>query len=345
MRANLIAGQWTAGKQANPNINPSDVSDVIDQYAAGDAAAVDAAVAAARGAFPAWSVATPQQRFDALDFAGTEILARRAELGELLAREEGKTTPEATGEAVRAGQIFKFFAGEALRTAGEIIPSVRPGMSVEVTREPIGVAGLITPWNFPIAIPAWKIAPALAYGNCVVFKPADLVPGSAHALAEIIAKSGLPAGVFNLVMGRGSQIGDTLLKHPGVAAVSFTGSVATGRKVAVAATAATPMKKVQLEMGGKNPLVVLDDADVKVAVECATNGAFFSTGQRCTASSRLIVTKGIHDRFVEALTERMKSLVVDDALRAGTHVGPVVDRSQLDQDLRYIALGKEEGAK
>src|SRR6266480_2679541 len=345
MRANLIAGQWTAGKQTNPDINPSDVSDVIDQYAAGDAAAVDGAVAAARAAFPAWSISTPQQRFDALDFIGTEILARRAELGELLAREEGKTLPEATGEAARAGQIFKFFAGEALRAAGEIIASVRPGMSVEVTREPLGVVALITPWNFPIAIPAWKIAPALAYGNCVVFKPADLVPGSAHALAEIIAKSGLPAGVFNLVMGRGSQIGETLLKHPDVAAVSFTGSIATGRKVAVAATAATPMKKVQLEMGGKNPLVVLDDADIKVAVECATNGAFFSTGQRCTASSRLIVTKGIHNLFVDALTERMKTLVVDDALKAGTHVGPVVDQSQLDQDLRYIAVGKDEGAK
>ena len=204
---------------------------------------------------------------------------------------------------------------------------------------------LITPWNFPIAIPAWKIAPALAYGNCVVFKPADLVPGSAHVLSEIIARSGLAAGVFNLVMGRGAEIGETLLEHPDVAAVSFTGSVATGRKVAVAATAAVPMKKVQLEMGGKNPLVVLDDADLKVAVECATNGAFFSTGQRCTASSRLIVTKGIHDRFVDALTERMKTLVVDDAIKAGTHIGPVVDQSQLDQDLSYIAVGKKEGAK
>src|SRR5436190_9268960 len=234
MRANLIAGQWTAGKQSNPDINPSDVSDVIDQYASGDAAAVDAAVAAARAAFPAWSVSTPQQRFDALDFAGSEILARRAELGELLAREEGKTLAEASGEAARAGQIFKFFAGEALRTAGEIIPSIRPGMSVEVTREPIGVVGLITPWNFPIAIPAWKIAPALAYGNCVVFKPADLVPGSAWALAEILSRSGLPAGVFNLVMGRGSVVGEKLLNDHRVAAVSFTGSVATGQKVAAA---------------------------------------------------------------------------------------------------------------
>src|SRR3977135_2339740 len=211
MRANLIAGQWTAGKQTNPNINPSDVSDVIDQYASGDAAAVDAARRGARAAFAAWSCSTPQQRFDALDFVGTEILARRAELGELLAREEGKTLPEATGEAARAGQIFQFFAGEEPRTAGEIIPPIRPGMSVEVTREPIGVVGLITPWNFPIAIPAWKIAPALAYGNTVVFKPADLAPGSAWALAEILARAGLPPGAFNLVMGRGREIGDTLL--------------------------------------------------------------------------------------------------------------------------------------
>src|SRR5216110_2537885 len=258
MRANLIAGQWTAGKQTNPDINPSDVSDVIDQYASGDAAAVDAAVAAARAAFPAWSGSTPQQRFDALDFAGSEILARRAELGELLAREEGKTLPEATGEAARAGQIFKFFAGEALRTAGEIIPSIRPGMSVEVTREPIGVVGLITPWNFPIAIPAWKIAPALAYGNCVVFKPADLVPGCAWALAEILHKAGVPKGVFNLVMGPGSQVGNTFVNDARVDAVSFTGSVATGRRIIAAC--AQRGAKVQAEMGGKNPLVVLDDA-------------------------------------------------------------------------------------
>src|SRR5437773_1657167 len=239
MRANLIAGQWTAGKQTNPDINPSDVSDVIDQYASGDAAAVDAAVAAARAAFPAWSGSTPQQRFDALDFAGSEILARRAELGELLAREEGKTLPEATGEAARAGQIFKFFAGEALRTAGEIIPSIRPGMSVEVTREPIGVVGLITPWNFPIAIPAWKIAPALAYGNCVVFKPADLVPGCGWALADILSRSGLPAGVFNLVMGRGAVVGEAIIHHPGIDGISFTGSQAVGRRVSSSRTSAT----------------------------------------------------------------------------------------------------------
>jgi len=247
------------------------------------------------------------------------------------------------GEATRAGHIFKFFAGEALRLAGEKLPSVRPGIDVEVTREPIGVVGLITPWNFPIAIPAWKIAPALAYGNAVVFKPADLVPGCAWVLAEILAKSGVPAGVFNLVMGRGSVVGEALVNDPDVAAISFTGSVGTGR--AIAAKAVARMAKVQLEMGGKNPLVVLDDADLPTAVNAATQGAYFSTGQRCTASSRLIVTAGIHDRFVAAMTEKLKSLKIDDALTAGTDIGPVVDPSQLDQDLRYLEIGKSEGAK
>jgi len=345
VQQNYIGGTWVPAGAAAPNVNPSNTNDVIANYARARSAEVEAAVAAAKAAFPAYSRSTPQERYEALKKISDEILARKDELGRLLSREEGKTLPEGVGEVVRAGQIFAFFAGEAVRAAGEKIASIRPGVDIEITREPVGVVVLITPWNFPIAIPAWKIAPALAHGNCVVFKPADLVPGSAHALSEIIARSGLAAGVFNLVMGRGSEIGEALLGHPDVAAVSFTGSVATGRKVAAAATAALPMKKVQLEMGGKNPLVVLDDADVKVAVECATNGAFFSTGQRCTASSRLIVTKGIHDRFVDALTERMKALVVDDALKAGTHVGPVVDQSQLDQDLSYIAVGKKEGAK
>ena len=344
VQQNYIGGTWVPAAAAAPNVNPSNLNDVIADYARAQPAEAEAAVAAAKGHFRP-SRLEPQERYEALQKISDEIMARKDELGRLLSREEGKTLPEGIGEVVRAGQIFAFFAGELVRIYGEKIASIRPEVDVEVTREPVGVVALITPWNFPIAIPAWKIAPALAYGNCMVFKPADLVPGSAHVLAEIISRSGLPAGVFNLIMGRGSEVGGTVLGHPDVAAVSFTGSIATGRKVAEAAIAATPMKKVQLEMGGKNPLVVLDDADLKVAVECATNGAFFSTGQRCTASSRLIVTKGIHNRFVDALTERMKTLVVDDALKAGTHVGPVVDQSQIDQDLRYIALGKDEGAK
>jgi aldehyde dehydrogenase (NAD+) len=342
---NYVAGEWSAGAGISRNVNPSNTKDIVGEYARADSAQTLLAIAAAKAAFPKWSRSTPQERFDALNRIATEILSRKDELGHLLAREEGKTLAEGIGEVARAGQIFAFFAGEALRLTGEKGASVRPGLDVEITREAVGVVGLITPWNFPIAIPAWKIAPALCFGNTVVFKPAEIVPGSAHALSEIIARSGIAAGVFNLVMGSGSVVGQTLIEHPDVAAVSFTGSVATGSRIAQACVASTPMKKFQLEMGGKNPLVVLDDADVKVAVEAAVNGAFFSTGQRCTASSRLIVTAGIHDRFVEALTDRVKGLVVDDALKTGTHMGPVVDQNQLDRDISYIRIGKDEGAK
>jgi len=340
---NYIAGAWTAGPSVTVNRNPSDVTDVVGEYAQADAAQAVMAVAAAKAAFPAWATGSIQERSNILDRAGTEILARKDELGRLLSREEGKTLPEGIGEAMRAGQIFKFFAGEVVRLTGERVPSVRPGVDVEVTREPVGVVGLITPWNFPIAIPAWKIAPALAYGNCVVFKPADLVPGSAWALADILVRAGVPTGVFNLVMGRGSVVGETLVNHPDINAISFTGSVGTGR--AIAAKAVARMAKVQLEMGGKNPLVVLDDADLPTAVNVAVQGSFYSTGQRCTASSRLIVTEGIHDRFVAAVAEKLASLKVDDALAAGTDIGPVVDQSQLDQDLSYLDVGRKENAK
>jgi alpha-ketoglutaric semialdehyde dehydrogenase len=343
MIPNLLAGEWVAGPRASRNINPSDTRDLIGEYAQADAAQAREAVAAAHAAFPAWSRTTPQQRFDLLDAVGGEILARRAELGDLLAREEGKTLPEAVGEVVRAGNIFKFFAGEALRVGGESVPSVRPGIGVEVTREPLGVVGLITPWNFPLAIPAWKVAPALAFGNTVVLKPAELVPGSAWALADILHRHGCPKGVFNLVMGRGSEVGAVLLEDRRVDAISFTGSVATGQAIAQACVAR--MAKFQLEMGGKNPMVVLDDADLDVAVAAAINSGWFSTGQRCTASSRLIVTRGIHDRFVAALVERLRSLKVDDARKPGTDIGPVVDARQLEQDLAWIAIGESEGAR
>jgi aldehyde dehydrogenase (NAD+) len=339
---NYIAGEWVAGASVTVNRNPSDVNDVIGEYARADAAQVQAAIAAAKAAFPAWATGSIQERANILDRAGAEILARKDELGKLLSREEGKTLPEGIGEAMRAGNIFRFFAGEALRHAGEKIPSVRPGVDVEVTREPIGVIGLIAPWNFPLAIPAWKIAPALAYGNTVVMKPADLVPGCAWAIADILVRAGLPPGVFNLTMGRGSVVGEVLVSSPDVTGLSFTGSVGTGR--AIAAKAIARMAKVQLEMGGKNPLVVLDDADIAIAVNCAVQGSYYSTGQRCTASSRIIVTQGIHDRFVRALTEKLATLKVDDALAAGTDIGPVVDQSQLETDLSYVAIGKGEGA-
>jgi acyl-CoA reductase-like NAD-dependent aldehyde dehydrogenase len=342
MFKNLIDGEWVDGPRASRNVNPSDTRDLVGEYAQADAGQARTAIAAARAAFGAWSVSTPQQRFDILDAAGSEILARRAELGDLLAREEGKTLPEAIGEVGRAGNIFKFFAGEALRIGGDVVASVRPGVGVEVTREPLGVIGLITPWNFPIAIPAWKLAPALAFGNTVVMKPADLVPGSAWALADILQRAGLPKGVFNLVMGRGAEVGAVLLEDTRVDAISFTGSVATGQKVAQACVAR--MARFQLEMGGKNPFVVLDDADLDVAVNCAVQSGFFSTGQRCTASSRVVVTAGIHDRFVAAAIAKMKTLKVDDARKKGTDIGPVVDATQLRQDLDYLAIGRAEGA-
>ncbi|CDZ39254.1 Aldehyde dehydrogenase, thermostable [Neorhizobium galegae bv. officinalis] len=339
---NLIAGEWV-GSDASKNINPSDTNDVVGMYAQGSAEDAKQAIAAAKAAFPAWSRSGILERHAILRKASDEILARKDELGALLAREEGKILPEATGEVIRAAQIFDFFAGEALRLTGELVPSARPNIGVEITREPLGVIGIITPWNFPIAIPAWKIAPALCYGNTVVFKPADLVPGCGWAIVDILHRAGLPKGVLNLVMGRGSVVGQAMLDSPDLAGITFTGSTGTGKRVALASIEHN--RKFQLEMGGKNPMVVLDDADLNVAVEAAANSGFFSTGQRCTASSRLIVTEGIHDKFVAALTEKLKTINVDNAMKAGSHMGPVVDDKQLKQDTDYIEIGRNEGAK
>lgn len=342
MHANFINGEWIEGADIRVNISPSDLSDVIGDYSQADSVQAAQAIEAANAAADAWARSTGQQRADMLDFVGTEILARKQELGRLLSREEGKTLADGIGEVSRAGAIFKYFAGEAIRIQGEKLPVMRSGIEADITREPVGVVGIISPWNFPIAIPAWKIAPALAYGNTVVFKPADLVPGCAWELAEIISRAGFAPGVFNLVMGRGSVVGQAILDHKQVDAISFTGSVTTGRKVAESAI--KRLAKVQMEMGGKNPLVVLDDADLQTAVDCAIQGAFFQTGQRCTASSRLIVQKGIYPRFLDAMKARMQQLKVDNALTPGVDIGPVVDETQLNQNERYISIAKDEGA-
>ena len=340
---NLIDGRRVDSTERMPDVNPSNTSDIVGEFARATTAELNDAIGAARTAFVKWSRSTPQERFDVLDKAGAEILARKDELGRMLAREQGKPLADGIGEAARAGMILKFFAGEAVRLAGERLDSTRPGIDVEVTREPLGVVAAITPWNFPLAIPAWKIAPALAFGNTVVFKPAELVPASPWAIADIVQRAGLPAGALNLVMGPGSKLGPALAASPHVDAVSFTGSQDVGPSVAAAAVAAG--SRVQLEMGGKNPLVVLDDADLPTAVSIAVNGAYFQAGQRCTASSRLIVTEGIHDRFVAAMIERMKALVIDDALKPGVEIGPVVDARQLEKDLEYVAIGQREGAR
>ncbi len=343
LHKNFINGEWVGSDQAKDNINPSDLSEIVGSYAQASVTDAEAAIAAAKTAAPAWAATTPQQRADILEAAGVELLARKDEIGRLLSREEGKPLANGIAETMRAGQIFKFFAQETLRVEGMAIASVRPGVDVTVTREPVGVVGLICPWNFPIAIPAWKLAPALAFGNTVVFKPADLVPGSAWALVEILSRAGLPKGVVNLVMGKGSLVGQAMLESKDVNAVSFTGSVATGARVAQAC--ATRGAKFQLEMGGKNPLVVLDDAHLDTAVAAAVDGAFFSTGQRCTASSRVIVQSKIHDAFVDKTVAALKALKVDHALKDGTQIGPVVDENQLAQDLSYIDVGRHEGAE
>jgi len=339
---NYINGEWVEGADINIDISPSDTNDVIGEFARSDQQQTNDAIQAAKAARRTWRDVCVNDKSIMLDTIGSEILARKTELAKLLAREEGKTLAEATGEVVRAGMLFKFFSGEAIRLTGDSLASTRPGIDVEITREPVGVVGIISPWNFPIAIPAWKIAPALAFGNTVVLKSADLVPASAWALTEIISRAGLPAGVFNLVMGTGSKVGDTIVNSPDIDAVTFTGSDTIGHNIL--GKVASRGARVQLEMGGKNPLVVLDDADLDIAVNAAIDGAFFSTGQRCTASSRFIVTRGIHDLFVKRVIERLKVLKVDHALKEGTQIGPVSSQSQLQTDLDYINIGKEEGA-
>lgn len=336
----LINGVTVSGEATGESINPSDLDQVVASYPKAGAAEVDEAAKAARAAFPAWSGASPEVRSDVLDRAGSLIMARAGELGTLLSREEGKTLAEGTGEVMRAARILKYFAGEALRRHGQTLDSTRPAVDVETHREAVGVFGLITPWNFPIAIPAWKTAPALAFGNTVVLKPATPTPAIAHAFGQILLEAGAPPGVFNLVIGEG-VVGRAIVDHPDIDGISFTGSQTVGASVAEGAV--RRQARVQLEMGGKNPLVVLDDADLERAVACAIDGAFFATGQRCTASSRIIVTQAIHDRFVEALADRARSLRVGDALDPQTQIGPAVSQQQLEQNLRYVGIARDEG--
>ncbi|HEX3755959.1 MAG TPA: aldehyde dehydrogenase family protein [Rhizomicrobium sp.] len=338
----FIGGKQISAAGALESINPSNTNEVVAKFPDGSPEDVNKAVEAARSAFPGWSGASPEVRADFLDKVGGMILERREAVGKLLAREEGKTLPEAIGETARAGRIFKYFAGEALRRHGQNLESTRPGVEIQTYREAVGVYGLITPWNFPIAIPAWKAAPALAFGNTVVLKPANPTPATAHALAAIIHEAGAPAGVFNLVLGRGI-VGDALSKHPDVNGVSFTGSQAVGAKVALAAV--SHQARVQMEMGGKNPLVVLDDAEFDRAVQIAVDGGYFATGQRCTASSRVFVQAGIYDKFVAAVAERAKSLKVGDALDPSTQMGPAVTDTQLKGNLDYVDVAVKEGGR
>lgn len=340
---NHIAGRWQDGASTVENRNPSDLSDVIGHFAQASAAQLDEAIAAARAAQPIWWAAGIQKRHDVLMAIGTELMARAAEIGTLLAREEGKTLAEGKGEVYRAGQFFTYYAAEALRVIGDHAQSVRPGIEIDVRREAVGVVAIISPWNFPVATPAWKIAPALAYGNAVVWKPANLTPASAVALTEIIARQDIPPGLFNLVAGPGRDVGQKLVEHGGIDAISFTGSVPVGRGIAAAAIA--NMTKVQMEMGSKNPMLIMDDADLDLAVTHAAGAAFGGTGQKCTAASRLIVHAGVHDAFVEKLVAAAGGFKVGHALEDGMQIGPVVSEAQLAQNLDYVAIGRAEGAE
>lgn len=340
---NFIGGEWTSGADAAADINPSDLSDVVGHFAQADRSQLEKAIAAAREAAPLWGSSPIEARYHALMAVGREVAARAPELGELLSREEGKPRAEGVGEVRRAGQFFEFYAAECHRQYGENADSVRPGIEVDVRREPVGVVAVISPWNFPMAAASWKIAPALSYGNAVVWKPSSLTPASAWALAEIISRQGLPPGAFNLVMGPGSAVGDALAASPAIDALTLTGSYETGRRVAVAC--APNLTKVQLEMGSKNALVVMDDADIDLAVAHAVNGAFFGSGQKCTASSRIVVDRRVHDRFTERFVAAASALRVGHALDADTQVGPVADASQLAAAQRYVALGQAAGAE
>ena len=342
-KKNYIAGEWVSGETKIENRSPSDVSDLIGLYAQATPAQLSDALDAAQTAQRAWAAYGMERKQAVLMAIGNELMARSEELGTLLSREEGKPLAEGKGEVYRAGQFFTYYAAECLRQIGENADSVRDGIEIDVRREPVGVVAVVSPWNFPTATASWKIAPALCYGNAVVWKPANLTPASAVALTEIIAKQDIPAGVFSLVMGSGGSIGQSLIEDARVNAVSFTGSVPVGR--GIAASAVQNFTKIQLEMGSKNALAVMDDADLDLAVTLALGGAFGGTGQKCTASSRLVVHEGIHDAFVEKLVARAEAMVVGHALEAGTQIGPVVSESQLQENLSYVDLGKSEGAE
>ena len=340
---NLINGEWVDGKEALENRNPSDLSDRIGLFAQATPAQAEDALAAAQKAQPQWAAQGLEKRQSVLAKIGDELMSRAAEIGELLSREEGKPRAEGVGETFRAGQFFAYFAAETLRLNGLTADSVRDGVEIQTHREPVGVVAVVSPWNFPLAAASWKIAPALAFGNAVVWKPANLTPAVAVKLAEIIARQDLPPGAFNLVMGGGESVGMKIVSSPLANAITFTGSLEVGRTVAQAA--AKNLTKLQMEMGSKNPLVVMDDADLDLAVACAVNGAFGGTGQKCTASSRLIVHEKIHDAFVEKTVAATRALKVGNALAPETQMGPAASAAQFESNLAYLELARKEGAK
>lgn len=338
-----IAGEWLKGSYCIKNINPSDTKDCIGEFSQADEKQTQQAIQAAKLAQIQWQETSLEHKQNVLDSIAQDLIDNTDYLGEILSREEGKPLAEGKGEIYRSAQFFKYYAAEVLRQIGETADSVRPGVGIEINREPVGVIGVISPWNFPTAVAAWKIAPALAFGNAVVWKPSNLTPASAVELAKIIAKQDIPAGLFNLVLGSGSLIGETIINSKDIGGITFTGSVDVGRHIASAST--KNFVKCQLEMGSKNALVIADDADIDVAITSAIAGSFSGAGQKCTASSRIIVTEAIHDKFVDLFSKKVNELKIGHALDKNVFMGPVVDENQLKSNLKWVKRAKELGGE
>ena len=340
---NYINGEWVESDRILENRNPADTDDLVGVFFRASTADATHAAEAARDAFPAWAAMNPPARAAVL-FKVAEILEKNLDqLGREMTREEGKTLPEAKGETMRSINIFRYFAGEGSRQPGHMVPSERPRVFMWAERKPVGVVSQINPWNFPSAIPAWKLAPALIAGNTVLLKPASASPLCSWRLVEACHEAGVPPGVVNFLCGAGGEVGDVMVDHPAVNAVSFTGSCEVGE--ALHARASKRRIRIQLEMGGKNPTVVLADADLGKAVGNTINAAMFSTGQKCTATSRVIVEEGIYDEFVAATIEAAKNLKVGNGLEDGVQIGPAIDKGQLEVDDKYCRIAEEEGCK
>jgi aldehyde dehydrogenase (NAD+) len=341
---NFIGGEWVAARSGGTfqTSNPADTREVVAQYPASGREDAAAAIAAAKQAFPAWSALTPVARGRVLSKASQLIEARKSELAELLTREEGKTLAEATGEVQRAADIFRFFGGLSYQIGGQTIPHDLPNQLLYTRREPLGVVALITPWNFPIAIPAWKMAPALVSGNAVIIKPASQAPAMTFELAKILAEAGLPKGALNVVTGEGRPVGGELAANPAVVALSFTGSHGVGSQIYQ--QLAPRMARAQMEMGGKNPTIVLADADLDLAARLVAIAGFGLTGQACTATSRVIVECAVAEAFTAKLVEKARAIVAGNGLKTGVTMGPAVSRTQLEVNLNYVKIARDEGA-
>lgn len=340
---NYIAGEWKGSDEIHENINPSNTSDIVCKFYKGSFDHIFDAINSAKESQNIWAKSSISLREEILKDIAKKLLANKEFYGEIIAREAGKPLKEAIDEINKSAEFFDYFAAEATRSRGVFMDSPRDSVDIEVINEPVGVVGVITPWNYPLAIAAWKIAPALAYGNSVILKPSSQTPAIAYILAKIIDSTKLPKGVFSLVYGKGGVIGNALAESKKVHAITFTGSVEAGR--ALAMRSIKSMTRLQLEMGSKNSLVILDDADIKTAVDAAIKGAYNANGQKCTSCSKLIVTEGIYNRFLKAYKDKMQTLVVGNAMDAKTQIGPCIDKKQLDSNLAYIKLGIEEGAK